>query len=342
MAVPGAARRKGLVLAAVLAVVLAHACGGEGPPHPSMPGDFVLDSASFAVTGGADPEGVEIYLAEHRRDTVWARLTRSPGLDASPRWSPDGRFLFFHAQGAVGGQPDLDIHRLEPGSGAPVLNLTASPGFDYLPDVSPDGRRVAFLSRRPEPGAPDGSPGHIYLMDADGRNPRRVTRTPVSASLGPRWMPDGRSLLFARRVEAEGPTEVVRISIPATTPAGTGPVGGREVRLIRDGRFNYTPVPAPDGLRLAYTAETPGAARVILVDARGENPVALTETGYFYVQEWTPDGRWIVVDRWNPALQRTDAWLVSPDRSVEPRPLLDPVHRPSASVAFRPGTGGGA
>jgi Tol biopolymer transport system component len=53
------------------------------------------------------------------------------------------------------------------------------------PVFSPDGRRIAFTSNR------DGN-CEIYVMDADGGNPQRVTRHPERSDFSC-WHPDGKS-----------------------------------------------------------------------------------------------------------------------------------------------------
>jgi Tol biopolymer transport system component len=67
------------------------------------------------------------------------------------------------------------------------------------PQISPDGSRIAFESDRsayPE----------IWISDRDGGNAFAVTdfRGPVTGL--PRWMPDGKSLVFDTRVN--GPPEI--------------------------------------------------------------------------------------------------------------------------------------
>ena len=59
---------------------------------------------------------------------------------------------------------------------------------DFKPSFSPDGTRILFYSYR------HGNP-QIYVMDADGANPVRVTNTSRDAFF-PSWSPDGSRLLF--------------------------------------------------------------------------------------------------------------------------------------------------
>jgi dipeptidyl aminopeptidase/acylaminoacyl peptidase len=70
-------------------------------------------------------------------------LTQSPGIDAHPCWTPDGRSLVF-ATDRWGGL-ELTIARAD---GTELRRLTQSPGSDDYPAVSPDGTRLAFASYR--------------------------------------------------------------------------------------------------------------------------------------------------------------------------------------------------
>ena len=71
--------------------------------------------------------------------------------------------------------------------------LTACPAggshlcTDTHPAWSPDGRQIAFTRALPEPGS-DGSMGDIYVIDAEGGEPRAVTSDP-GLDCCPAWQP---------------------------------------------------------------------------------------------------------------------------------------------------------
>jgi len=66
-----------------------------------------------------------------------------------------------------------------------------SPGTDSTnPALSPDGSRLAFLRKEKEDDKPQ-----LYVMRLDGGEAVRLTDLPLGAA-GPRWTPDGGSLVF--------------------------------------------------------------------------------------------------------------------------------------------------
>ena len=108
------------------------------------------------------------------------RLTTHPTHLVNPSWSADGKTIRYgrylvHADGT--GQTELP--RNVPLAGA----------------WSPDGQRIAFavVDRAPRLRTDDAG---LWVMNADGSNPRRVARD--AASTDPAWSPDGRRIAFRR------------------------------------------------------------------------------------------------------------------------------------------------
>ncbi|NTU84018.1 MAG: hypothetical protein HGA45_32380, partial [Chloroflexales bacterium] len=131
---------------------------------------------------------------------------------------------------AGGGKPDLtaplftlfdgDIWRIEAGAkgGSPGItpgiagatNLTSSPESETHLAVSPDGTSVAFCRAAPGLDPADAQlsvPSTLWLMDADGKNPRAIAQVGVSCA-DPAFSPDGATLAFA--VDETGATPIQR------------------------------------------------------------------------------------------------------------------------------------
>lgn len=104
---------------------------------------------------------------------------------SAPSWSPDGRSVVLaHAENI---QADAEIIRVDL-NGLGFEKLTDNSVSDVDPVWSPDGRKIAFVSKR------DGN-SEIYIMNADGTEPTRMTFTD-SQERWPQWSPDGKWLSY--------------------------------------------------------------------------------------------------------------------------------------------------
>jgi tricorn protease len=77
-----------------------------------------------------------------------------------------------------------------PAGGGTARRLTAGTGEVTTPRLSPDGALVAFVAR--EEGHPE-----LYVTEAAGGAPRRLTFMGADSCVLSGWAPDGKSLLFA-------------------------------------------------------------------------------------------------------------------------------------------------
>ena len=143
---------------------------------------------------------------------------------------PDGQIVF-QSNRADGNQ---DVYVMNADS-SNVRRLTFAPGFDGMPRWSPDGNRIAFVSDR------DGN-DEIYVMNVDGSGQTRVTTDPAG-DFWPEWTSDGR-IVFQRGPFNCPPCEgwITNADGSATRSLELGP--GSEL----------TPVPAPNGKRIAFAS----------------------------------------------------------------------------------------
>ena len=91
------------------------------------------------------------------------------------------------------------------------LRLTSHPAFESSPHFSPDGKWIAFTANYL-------SNGDVYLMPAEGGEPRRLTFHPSFEQVCG-WTPDGKSVLFtARRSGLDSEETMYKVPVDGGDP----------------------------------------------------------------------------------------------------------------------------
>lgn len=153
--------------------------------------------------------------------------------------SPDGKHIVFDLLG--------DIYQI-PVTGGEAKPLAQGIAWQMQPVYSPDGKYIAFTS--------DGDGGdNIWIMNADGSNPRTVTQETFRLLNSPAWSPDSQYL-------------VARKHFTASRSLGAGEVwlyhvaGGEGVKLTErpnDEKDLGEPAYSPDGRYIYFSQDdTPG------------------------------------------------------------------------------------
>jgi dipeptidyl aminopeptidase/acylaminoacyl peptidase len=142
---------------------------------------------------------------------------------------------------------------------------------------SPDGTQIAFASAR------DGGRMGIFVMDAEGGDPRRVTDDTLGG-IGPTWSPDGTQIAFI--TDQGGNWDIYLINADGSDPR----------RLTFDNAIDDHPRWSPDGSHIAFMSERSGNPDIYVLNvAEGGEPGNLTQNpAVDAAPDWSPDGSQIV------------------------------------------------
>lgn len=180
-------------------------------------------------------------------------LTTEEGYDAEATFSPRGDRIVFTSMR----DGDLELYSMAP-DGTDVRRLTNRPGYDGGAFFSPDGSKIVWRAHYPEPGPELEDyrrllaqglirPGEleIYVMDADGSNPRQVTSI-GGANFAPFWHPSGEKVLFSSNHHDPSGRD---FDIYMVNLDGTG-----LTRITHSPGFDGFPVFSPDGRYLVFAS----------------------------------------------------------------------------------------
>lgn len=191
--------------------------------------------------------------------------------------------------------PEMDIYAHNDKTGA-LKRLTNARGYDAEGGYSPDGQWIVFASTRDAYSRPlsdaekkivADNPSHfaeIYIMRADGSDPRRLTHTPGYDG-GPFFTHDGARIVW-RRFDEQG----------LIADIYTMKTDGTDVRRITEfGAMSWAPYEHPSGQYFIFASNKLGFENfeLFIVDAQGaKEPVRITYSdGFDGLPVPSPDGR---------------------------------------------------
>lgn len=170
------------------------------------------------------------------------RATRVAWEGREPRWSPDGKRIYFRGQEG--------IEHVPPEGGESVLVPVGGEILAAFPmgsnDVSPDGKRILFAG-----GSRKDRGGHVFTLPIEGGAPTPITNVGrhEGVDTNPCWSPDGRWVAFTRGDE-EGPSGWQVLHDVFVVPSTGGAV--RKVTSESDQVANSELAWSPDGRSIAY------------------------------------------------------------------------------------------
>jgi Tol biopolymer transport system component len=210
--------------------------------------------------------------------------------------SPDGSKIVFDLLG--------DIYTL-PIAGGTATRITSGPAMDAQPKFSPDGRQIAYVS---DAGGAD----NLWVMSADGRNSRALTRGDYGHYISPVWTPDGEYIMVSRGVfqnvaftdtydvymyDVAGGTGLRVLGGAAPAAAGRGGRGGGGSQNYlgaafgKDPRYMYVSRKAGGW---GYNLQFPGWQVVVFDRRSGKSAVKTSAFGSGMRPALSPDGKWLV------------------------------------------------
>lgn len=284
----------------------------------------IADDVVEAFTGKRGVASTEIAFVSTRSGApeIWVmdadggnarQATRNRSINGFPSWSPDGRSIVYMSY-QMNRSPLLFrlVRGGGGGAGRMLQGLDASKAV-YRGVYDPSGQRLAVVV------SVDGAP-EIYVVDADGRNPRRLTRH-RAIDVSPTWSPDGRHIAFVSDrsgqpnlyvMDAADGGNLRRITFgggyhtaPAWSPDGrwiayeqrvggqfdlwlADPDGQGQTPLVEHPRSDENPTWAPDSRKLAFHSLRTGRPEVFVVDVDGADPRQITRGGGDTAPHWGP------------------------------------------------------
>ena len=219
-----------------------------------------------------------------------------------PRRSPDGTRIAFYRtrvrdrRGVGGANSNYDDAALwmmrADGSGLREVLPKGAYGSKAqgTVDWSPDSRSLVMAGRVPA----DGNLWHIYITDADGGDPRRVTNR-RSLHADPSFSPDGQRIVYTAFPKGYVGFDVRKLEIHTINVDGTD-----ERRLTRDNFRDHDPYWSPDGREIVFETQTQPlywivgkwALRTVRPDGTGLRDL-LNDGHASTVPRWSPDGQTI-------------------------------------------------
>jgi len=186
--------------------------------------DFAPDSQQmvFAAGGG-------LWRMDHGR-TPPLRLTETSAADSEPRFSCDGKWLYFLRDNGL--EANYFRAELGPSSLGAVQQLTSGQRSKCRMKVSPDGAKIAWVEGN----------GDVFSAAADGSGPRRVFECWDKPSV--EWSPCGHWLALGA-IDKNSNRDIWLVAADGSRPP---------LDLTRNPGFDGSPRWSPDGRFLIFTA----------------------------------------------------------------------------------------
>ena len=212
---------------------------------PASDLEWSSDNGASAVVGN---DGVvEATGFGHARVTARTRWGKTASADVYTV----GDLVF--SSNRSGGR--FGIYQLATRDPLRVAAIVTDSSQSGTPAISPDRTRIAFTSDHT-------GDLELYVMDADGGNPRQLTRSP-GADTDPAWTPDGSHLVFSSARSGA-------LQLYSMNADGSG------LQQLTSVGVNSEPVVSPDGRTIAFVSTRDGNDEVYRMAIDGSGQVNVT------------------------------------------------------------------
>jgi Tol biopolymer transport system component/C-terminal processing protease CtpA/Prc len=207
-----------------------------------------------------------------------------------------------------GGQPrKLSVSVVNDGRYNPVKTVSVGGGASELA-VSPNGKEVAYVFR-----------GEVFVSSIKEGTTKRITNTPEQErSIS--FSPDGRSILYAG--ERNGSWNVYETSLAREAEKQFfNATLLKEKAILETPAEEFQPAYSPDGKEVAYFEERT-TLKVVNLASKASRTVLPGNKNYSYSDgdqwyEWSPDGKWFLVNFLQDNQWISQAGLVAADGKSE-------------------------
>ncbi len=263
------------------------------------PSKIELPLETYQMVAGWTPDskiGLQLMNPEHNAlYTVPASGGKAvqitpAGWPENPRWSPDGKRIYFR-----GFKDGPNISSVPAGGGEVTIVLPFRSGkeaYESAPgggnDISPDGKKLVFSGGiRVHKDNIISYEVDIYTMPTEGGEPIKITKSPGQDRF-PCWSPDGKRVAFIRYSEPskDKKTHIMNICIVS---AEGGDV--RQITSESDKVFWSCIDWSPDGKSIAYFSKDNNIKVIPVEDGEPRVMVHVDKLSNYAEMAWSPDGK---------------------------------------------------
>ncbi|HLQ67608.1 MAG TPA: hypothetical protein VK123_10305 [Candidatus Limnocylindrales bacterium] len=242
--------------------VMADSTVSDTDPTPSPDGKWL----AFTSTRESPGDSVKQIWIRPIAGGTPRQLTHEPdsARASTPTWAPDSKSLLFVSTRVK----DYNVYSVPLDGGEP-RPMTDAPSSNRFAVYSPDGKEIVFPSNRMKPGEIWGF--DLYVMNANGEKfmeqPARRLTNNMGSPGHPTWSPDGKWVAYVAKP----------IDTTATVQVGPGMTMKKGAMFTA---YHLWKVPAAGGMETQLTG----------LGTETEQTEEIWPT-------WSPDGKWIAVQR---------------------------------------------